>query len=477
MRKTVAIIASLLMALAATAQESAFTADAQRLARLPMGARNVTVVDSNLYCYAGGVLMRAQRIGGDVLGFLPDTVFTRLNGNVDYVVRHPSGDLYFTAKDSKGRSTLFRHTAVPGKKSKPEKLKMNDMAVEHPTFTVDGRIMVFCTADERGNGGYDLWYSQLEEGIWGRPINIGTRLNSKGDEVSPTIYRDCLIFASNGHNNRGDYDVFATRLISDQVTGDTIGMLQIGRSRLQCLPDPLNSPSDDLEMAIDTAPSGVYWVSNREAGVQFYHFAGPLDGLMLWGRVKDKMDHQLPNVRIAALQNGRQVCHTTTDKNGFYRLYLQSDSQYELTFQLDDYFTLHEQINTEKNSSESLIAESMHEVRLDRLPLGQRIYYKDLFGPNVDIELSDYGREQLKPLIRFLCDNPRMAVTMSLTSDATTDNSFNSLLTQQRLQALSDLFFRSVPSSVTLDFVNGCQTGCDTAKGGSRLAVTISKLP
>ena len=104
---------------------------------------------------------------------------------------------------------------------------------------------------------------------WGKPENLGRRINTEKDEVTPVIYRDCLLFSSNGHSeDNGRMSIYSTRLISDKVSGDTVGMLQIGRSRVQRLPSPLNSDyADDMDMAIDTASGYGYWVSRRRANV------------------------------------------------------------------------------------------------------------------------------------------------------------------------------------------------------------------
>ena len=312
-------------------------------------------------------------------------------------------------------------------------------------------------------------------------MNLGNRVNTSYDELTPSIYRDCLLFASNGHDDDHSYlNVYSTRLISDQVTGDTIGMLQIGRCRVQKLPEPLNSDdADDLDMAIDTAHGCGYWVSKRvesDSDSQLYSFSGTLDGVLLWGRVKDKFDNYLAGVRVSALQGGEQVCNTVSDHEGFYRMYLQSDQYYELVYQLPGYFIDFETANTAKEPGEYLIAETQLDVSLDQLQLGERIFYDDLFGPGADLELSQYGIEKLAPLVRFLTDNPEMHVTLSLRNDLTNNVRFNSLITAHRLQTLQTYLYTNLPSSVDLTFDNGCdgRDGCSTASGQSRLAVVIS---
>lgn len=483
--KTAALMLALLLCpLTLMAQQSAFNANHQKMALLPGEVYNVSVVDGKLYCYASDVLLVAQRSGEQLLGFWADTTYVRIAEGVNYVVRHPStGDLYFTMTDKRGNSVLYCYTEAEGKKGKMKKVRMGGMDVEHPTFSTDGRIMIFSSNERRHSyGGNDLWYSLYENGKWSRPLNLGNRINTSYDEVTPSIYRDCLLFSSNGHSDDHAYlDVCSSRLVSTRVIGDTVGMLQIGRCRVQRLPEPLNSSdADDFDMAIDTLHNCGYWVSKRvesDSDSQLYSFNGALDGVLLWGRVLDQYDNALSGVRVTARQIGVPVCNTVTDDEGFYRLYLQCDQYYELLYQTDDYFVASESINTAKPDEEYLIAETRLDVTLDKLRLDERIYYSDLFGHNVDIELSDYGREQLSPLVRFLNDNPNMNVWLSLTNDLTADENFNRLLTEHRIQTLQSYLYSAVPSSVQMSFENACQgsENCSTGSGLSRLSVIISK--
>lgn len=468
----------------AAAQESAFTADHQKMALLPGEVSGVSIVDGDIYCYASQVLLTAQRSGGHLLGFWADTTITRVAPEVNYVVRHPgTGDLYFTQLDRRGNSRLYFYHVREDGKAKVKRLKMNNLAVEHPTFTNSGRIMIFSAADKRrGFGGYDLWYAVLDEdGKWSRPVNLGGRINTSYDEMTPSIYRDCLLFSSNGHDEDHAYlNIYSTRLLSLRNGADTTKQLQIGRCRVQKLPEPLNSAdADDLDMVIDTVRDCGYWVSKRvesDTDSQLFSFNGSLDGVLLSGRVSDRFDSLLAGVQVTAWQAGLVAAHAVTDDEGFYRLYLRCDQYYDITYHLDGYFTENEQINTTKNDGEYLIAEATQNVSLDKLSLGQSMYYDDLFGPGASVELSEFGFERLEPLVRFLTDNPSMSAEMKLMCDITSDAVFNRLLTENRLQNLQEYLYRVLPPTVSLTFVNVCgNSNCNSASGQSRLAVVVEE--
>ncbi len=455
------------------AQESAFNAQEQTMASLPGEVINLTIMDGELYSCASGLLLKAERNGETLTRWLPDTSLAKLAPDAKYVVRHPSGDLYLTMPDRKGIMTLYR--IQDPQKPKLKKVKMDKMSVEHPTFTTDGEIMIFASRDGKGVGGSDLWYSLFDDGEWTKPVNIGLRLNTTGDELSPTMYRDCLIFTSNGHNKFSEHmQLYATQLLSKKSTGDTVGMLNIGRSKLQPLPLPINlTTSNNYDIAVDTANGYGYWVSTRDGEPRIYSFNGTLDGVLLWGHVCNHQNQRLKGVRVSVQQNGKTVCHTETDDNGYYRLYLQSGHNYSLTFKLDNYFILHEDVSMARDNDKMLLSEKRLDTQMNKFPTDERMYYDNLFGPNADIELSQYGKETLNPLIQYLIDNPQMIVTLSLNCNITDNDSFNSLLTQQRLRTLMNYMYPQLPTSVKLQFIDGSATA-KAANGISRLTVILT---
>src|SRR5690606_9079416 len=58
------------------------------------------------------------------------------------------------------------------------------------------------------------------DGTWSRPVNLGTRVNTPGDEYSPFLATDgrTLYFATNGRDGFGGVDLFVTRRMVDGWT-------------------------------------------------------------------------------------------------------------------------------------------------------------------------------------------------------------------------------------------------------------------
>lgn len=90
----------------------------------------------------------------------------------------------------------------------------NDKAynVGHACFSADGKRLYFASEAPGGMGGADLYYSDLINGSWSTPVNLGSTINTDQDELFPFVTENTLYFSSKGHFGIGGLDVFYTSL-------------------------------------------------------------------------------------------------------------------------------------------------------------------------------------------------------------------------------------------------------------------------
>jgi hypothetical protein len=59
-------------------------------------------------------------------------------------------------------------------------------------------------------GGTDIWMYRLSEGNWSVPTNLGSEINTKGNESFPTSKdENTLFFSSDAHNTLGGMDILS----------------------------------------------------------------------------------------------------------------------------------------------------------------------------------------------------------------------------------------------------------------------------
>ncbi|MEG0039175.1 MAG: OmpA family protein [Bacteroides sp.] len=124
----------------------------------------------------------------------------------------------------------------------------------HPFFIDNGKTLLFASDRPGGYGGFDLYLSRYdkETKTWGNPQNLGSEVNTTGDEIYPVLYQDRLLFASNGLPGFGGYDLFTALFDKGEVQEGSIVHL----------PAPVNSAHNDYSLyplSLYTA----YFVSDR----------------------------------------------------------------------------------------------------------------------------------------------------------------------------------------------------------------------
>ncbi len=182
--------------------------------------------------------------------------------------------IYFTRQASRGSSLLKGSNKTVGlmvftarkvtlnsgeeKWTDPEALDFNstEYSCMHPTVTGDGQKLFFASDQAGGYGGMDLYMCDKTILGWSKPVNLGPKVNTGGDEVFPFITaKGDLYFASNGHLGIGGLDVFRSKKIKGG-----------GFNQASNLGYPINSEMDDFGFILDVNEEDGYFSSNRKGG-------------------------------------------------------------------------------------------------------------------------------------------------------------------------------------------------------------------
>lgn len=95
------------------------------------------------------------------------------------------------------------------------------------SFSHDGQSCIFSSSRPGGVGGIDLYSSELgSDGTWSNPVNLGPTINTPHNEDMPFWHPDGkrLIFASEGHQSIGGYDLYTSYLNEDGFWTTPVGI-------------------------------------------------------------------------------------------------------------------------------------------------------------------------------------------------------------------------------------------------------------
>ena len=127
------------------------------------------------------------------------------------------------------------------------------------TERFDGRERVFVSDRPGGQGGRDLYRTVLlPDGTWSEPLNLGSRINTPGEEESPVLSADgrFLVFSSNGHQGMGGFDLFRCVRLDNGSWSEP-----------EHMGHPLNTPGDEAMVTLDASGQSGYLSSKREGGL------------------------------------------------------------------------------------------------------------------------------------------------------------------------------------------------------------------
>lgn len=116
-----------------------------------------------------------------------------------------------------GGGDIYISNRTDGDWSKPVPLSKN---INTPLFwetsaclSADGKKLFFSSNRPGGKGELDIYVSELDtKGNWGKATNMGSTINTPGNEDSPFLHPDgvTLYFSSDGHPTMGGNDIFKT---------------------------------------------------------------------------------------------------------------------------------------------------------------------------------------------------------------------------------------------------------------------------
>jgi tetratricopeptide (TPR) repeat protein len=119
-------------------------------------------------------------------------------------------------------------------------------------------ILYFSSDRPGGIGGMDIWYTVIQNDVPQMPINLGSIINTPGDEITPFYdnTNGILYFSSDWHPGLGGYDIFKSKGgLSSWEQPKNIGY-------------PINSGANDFNFYKED-DEVAYFVSNRTGSMTF----------------------------------------------------------------------------------------------------------------------------------------------------------------------------------------------------------------
>lgn len=190
---------------------------------------------------------------------LPITAINTNGHDATVHISHDGQKLFIYRNVGVGSGDIFMSKLDGANWGIPEKVKgINSNFWEGSVcLSPDEKTIYFSSDRQGGQGGRDIYYAQLlPDGSWGNVKNLGPEINTKFDEDAPFIHSDgkTLFFASTGHNTIGGYDIFRSELKQGKWTTP----YNVGK--------PVNTTQDDKFYVVSSDGERGYYSSEKKDG-------------------------------------------------------------------------------------------------------------------------------------------------------------------------------------------------------------------
>ena len=178
----------------------------------------------------------------------------------EYIPFLPGSSVIFPSEAttfSKDYNTMYL-SMIPDKKSK-EKIyvasyQQNEWIIDdnplifckdnniytHPALSEDGKFMIFSSDMTGSAGGLDLFLTRKENDSWSDPVNLGTLINTSGNELFASLDNENnLYYSSDGLPGLGGYDIFMCRYDGENW------------SKPENLTSAINSQNDEVAFTVN----------------------------------------------------------------------------------------------------------------------------------------------------------------------------------------------------------------------------------
>ena len=365
----------------------------------------------------------------------PEPVEGELNSELDEGIMSFSPDgstMYLTkARREPNANTgveIYTSQRSDAKWSAPVKFEITADTVSsyaHPAVSPDGNYLYFAS-DMPGTGGKDIWRINLKERS-GSLENLGTDINTPGDEMFPYMLTDSIMyFSSDGHPGLGGLDIFCATLQPS------------GRWTVTNMGSPINSEADDFGMTFLPGadhPQG-YMSSNRGDGRGYDHiytFELPDLKINISGWVVDRDDEPVPNSVIRIVGNDGSIQKAVARDDGSFSFPLQRGVSYVMMAGGRGYLNAKQEF-TADNAEE----DAEYEIDFVLASINKPNIIENIFYDFDKATLRPESEEALDELVKLLADNPNITIEMASHTDRVGTEEYNLDLSERRAKAVID---------------------------------------
>lgn len=317
-----------------------------------------------------------------------------------------------------------RADASWGKPSAVEISRDTLSSFAHPAVSPDGAWLYFTSDMPGGMGGLDIWRVRITGHGLGGVENLGSPINTAGDEAFPTFRPNGdLYFSSNGHTGLGGYDIFIAH--TDKA----------GKTTLSHPGYPLNSAGDDFGMTFEGVHNRGLFSSNRgdaRGWDHLYSFVNPEIEQTVKGWVYEIDGYELPQAQMYCVGDDGTNEKLTLKSDGSFTKTMSPGVSYLFLAACKGFLNHKEEIKALANPKESRDTTLQFALANISAP----VMIDNIFYDFDKATLRDSSKVALDQLVNILNDNPNVTIELAAHTDYVGSAAYNKGLSQRRAESV-----------------------------------------
>ncbi len=355
---------------------------------------------------------------------------------------------YFDNKLGKDKSEMTNIALYSAKVSPDgswtdvESMPFNNVnySVGSPSVSMDGSKLYFASDMPGTLGLTDIYVVDiLDDGKYGVPKNLGSKINTSGSENFPFIDKDNILYFSSDskEDGLGGLDVYAAKIYDASISD----ALHLG--------SPVNSPLDDFSYILKNDINEGYFSSNREGGKgddDIYHFKAspPLKiecNQIANGIVKDKKTGTVIAKAIVVLfdDKGTEIDSAITAKDGTFTFTIACDEKYKVVASIVKYESDEATFKTEENPD----VVTKLALNLEPIIIPEVVVIKEKVIVNINPIYFNFDKSNIRPdaaieldkVVAIMQKYPDLIIEGGSHTDSRGPDSYNVILSSRRAKS------------------------------------------
>lgn len=296
-------------------------------------------------------------------------------------------------------------------------------AYAHPAISPDNEWLYFVSDMPGGKGGLDIWRVRFTSAGMGGVENLGSPINTEGDEMFPVFRPNGdFYFSSNGHPGLGGLDIFIAKVGDDR------------KYHLEHPGYPLNSQGDDFGMTFEGPYNRGFFSSNRGDGRgwdHIYSFENPEIVQNVVGWVYEQDGYELHEAEVFIVANDGTNQRIGVKSDGSFSYQVTPGVDYLFLATCKGFLNHKEELSVKQ-------AEESEEYTLQfALPsISSPVLIENIFYDFDKATLREESTEALDKLVEMLNENPNITIELAAHCDSRGADAYNKRLSQLRAESV-----------------------------------------